>query len=689
MRSEAVGRVDFPTLGDLVDGWIEQHCRIPDGFRRRQPFRQYDWQFWCAANHWRVREDAVYDEDDPPLSQAFTYRRTDIVMAQKALALDTPVATTAGWSTIGDVQVGSFVFDESGRPTRVLSKSRVWRSDTYRVTFSDGASLVACKDHQWWVERRTRNRGYVPMRVRTEDLVGDLREPDGGACRYRVPAAQPIDMPDADLPVPPYTLGAWLGDGITGESRIVGIDDEVFDRIERDGFAVTRNRLLKRRNVVGLIGGLRVAGVAYRKHVPEAYLWASERQRWELLQGLMDTDGHADTRQGRCEFTTVLPELRDGVRALLWSLGVKHVCHEGIARLNGEPTGPKWRISFGARSDMPVFALPRKQGRLKPSGRAHAQYAHRRIVAVERVETVPTQCITVDADSHVFLAGREMIPTCNTGKGPGAACWVCVMAVGPSLFGGWARRGDVYDCADHGCGCGWYWEYEVGEPMGRRHPSPLIQVLATSQDQVDNIWRPLTAMIRFNDSPLRSLLLPREEFIRVVGENPDDPDLDRIDAVTSAATSRLGNPISDFVQDETGIYTTRNGMVQTAETMRRGAAGMQGRGITTTNPWDPAEESTAQRAYEADMPDVFTYFSPPPPELSFQDRRQRRKILEHNYAGITHTNVDAILAECEELMLTNSAGAERFFGNRVRQTAGAWIGADVWDAAWAGHDEVA
>ena len=59
--------------------------------------------------------------------------------------------------------------------------------------------------------------------------------------------------------------------------------------------------------------------------------------------------------------------------------------------------------------------------------------------------------------------------------------------------------------------------------------------------------------------------------------------------------------------------------------MRRGAAGMQGRGITTTNPWDPAEDSTAQRAYEADMPDVFTFYSPPPPGLSFQDRRQRRK----------------------------------------------------------------
>ena len=221
-------------------------------------------------------------------------------------------------------------------------------------------------------------------------------------------------------------------------------------------------------------------------------------------------------------------------------------------------------------------------------------------------------------------------------------------------------------------------------PMGGRHPSPLVQVLATSQDQVDNIWRPLTAMIRFTGAPLGRLLLPREEFIRVVGENEDDPDLDRIDAVTAAASSRLGNPISGFIQDETGIYTTRNGMVETAETQRRGAAGMNGRGFTTTNPWDPSEHSTAQQAWEADMPDVFTFYSPPPAELSFMDKRQRRRIIEHNYAGVSHINVDAIMAECDELMLTNPRAAERFFGNRIVQTGSSWIPADAWEKAWAG-----
>ena len=57
--------IDFPTLGDLIDGWIKQHCLIPDGFARGKPFEEYDWQFWCTANHYRVREDAVWTPDRP------------------------------------------------------------------------------------------------------------------------------------------------------------------------------------------------------------------------------------------------------------------------------------------------------------------------------------------------------------------------------------------------------------------------------------------------------------------------------------------------------------------------------------------------------------------------------------------------------------------------------------------------
>ena len=83
MHSDRVGVVDFPTLGDLHDAWIERHCRIPDGFKRRRPFVEYDRQFWVTANRGRIREDAVFDPEDPPLNQAFTYRRVEVIDGQK------------------------------------------------------------------------------------------------------------------------------------------------------------------------------------------------------------------------------------------------------------------------------------------------------------------------------------------------------------------------------------------------------------------------------------------------------------------------------------------------------------------------------------------------------------------------------------------------------------------------------
>src|SRR6478752_10302702 len=83
MLSDRVGVVDFPTLGDLIDAWVTQHCRIPDRHARGQAFRKYDWQFWCTANFYRVRENAVWDAAEPPLNQAFVYRRALVVSPQK------------------------------------------------------------------------------------------------------------------------------------------------------------------------------------------------------------------------------------------------------------------------------------------------------------------------------------------------------------------------------------------------------------------------------------------------------------------------------------------------------------------------------------------------------------------------------------------------------------------------------
>lgn len=265
----------------------------------------------------------------------------------------------------------------------------------------------------------------------------------------------------------------------------------------------------------------------------------------------------------------------------------------------------------------------------------------------------------------------------KTGKGPFAAVIICGEAVGPVLFAGWAQGGESYRCKDHNCSCGWTYTYEAGEPMGMPWATPLIQLLATSEDQVDNVYRPLQAMAR---GPLLSeQMLVREGFIRL----PNDG---RIDVVTSSAQSRLGNPITFALQDETQLYTAQNKLIRVAETMRRGLSGMGGRSMETTNCWDPAEQSVAQRTYEAKAPDVFKFYETPPPELRYSLKVDRRKIHAFNYAGSPHVNLDSIEAEASEIAETDPAQAERFYGNRIVAGLGSWMDGDKWDARKAVRD---
>lgn len=280
-----------------------------------------------------------------------------------------------------------------------------------------------------------------------------------------------------------------------------------------------------------------------------------------------------------------------------------------------------------------------------------------------------------------FYRRSLIIAPQKTGKGPFTASIVMLEALGPCLFGGWAEGGEVYSCADHGCGCGWEYEYEAGEPMGRHWATPLIQLTATSDDQTDNVYEPLKAMFRYGASAGRVTV--GEEFTRL----PNDG---KVETVTSSALSRLGNPIIFAAQDETQLYNDTNKLRKVAETQRRGAAGMGGRSMETTNPWDPSEDSVAQRSWETKRPDVFKFWRNPDLAANlrhsdgtlfkFTVARERRKILEYVYKGSDHVDLDSVEAEALELMEKDPGQAERFYGNRVVAGLGSWMDLDAWAA---------
>lgn len=277
--------------------------------------------------------------------------------------------------------------------------------------------------------------------------------------------------------------------------------------------------------------------------------------------------------------------------------------------------------------------------------------------------------IPIRSEAFTYRRSQAIAPQ-KTGKGPWSAALVCVEAVGPALFYDWATEGDVFDCSDHGCDCGWVYRYRVGEAMGHEWPTPLVQLLASSEDQVDNVYRPLQAMAR--GPRLRDRMLVREGFIRL----PNDG---RIDVVTSSAMSRLGNPITFCVQDESQLYTASNKLIRVAETMRRGAAAMGGRSIETTNCYDPSEQSVAQRTREGKALDVFKFYEPPPPDLRYTVKVDRTRIHRLNYAGSPHADLHGIEAEASELMEKDPGQAERFYGNRIVAGLGSWLSRDAWD----------
>jgi hypothetical protein len=274
--------------------------------------------------------------------------------------------------------------------------------------------------------------------------------------------------------------------------------------------------------------------------------------------------------------------------------------------------------------------------------------------------------------TNFFYRRSQVVAPQKTGKGPWSAAIIALEGLGPTVFVGWAEGSETYDCADHGCTCGWVYSYEPGEPMGMPRPTPLIQLTATAKEQTDNVYKPLKAMFRGEGLSFEGSRTG-EEFIRL----PDDG---RIDTVTSSAQSKLGNPVTFVLHDESGLYNKRNKMSEVADTQLRGLAGMDARGMETTNPWDPAQGSTAQATFESPVTDIFRFYREPPAGLKYTNREDRRKIHRYVYQGSPWVNLDAIEALAVELMAKGeTAQAERFYGNRRVRGAGKWLEDGLWD----------
>lgn len=415
------------------------------------------------------------------------------------LALDTPIPTPTGWTTMGAIQPGDRVFDENGKPCRVVGVSPVFHGRRcLKVTFSDGSTVICDNAHLWTVDDEKKYEYQKKRTIRAGEIERTYKV--GTRNRYAIPVTKPLDMPEKRLPIHPYALGVWLGDGSSSGNQVTQSEvdaEEMGQYIRECGYSVvvrkpewckgrTMNLVIdpkeawvrcKRGHDTTLPGAVtkygrcrkcvsqvsnhyqrgtpvdpvvnpgKVTFGAYlrrlkligNKRIPRRYLRASVHQRLELLQGLMDTDGHI-TKKGRLELTTSDAILCADIVELLHSLGLKpvvstrHDTRRESGKFRWALFGVYYRIGFMAYAETPVFKLKRKLGQMVPRAKGRAsETERRRIVNVTEVPSVPVRCIEVDSGSHLYLCGRAMIPTHNTECGNNWLGYIIDHAPGPIM----------------------------------------------------------------------------------------------------------------------------------------------------------------------------------------------------------------------------------------------------------------
>jgi len=430
--NEARGRSFAPRKKLTVSEWADKERRLSK-------------KGSAEPGPWRTDRNPPLREPMDCLSARSAIREVVLmfpVQFGKALAIDTPIPTPDGWSTMGNLQVGDIVYGADGHPTRITFVSEVFTDhDCYELTFSDGEKIVADAGHRWCVvdtlsranarqlqKRRENFTGIEKKRkaistasqdhtiIKTSESLHDSFRYHGKQSRFAIRVSQPIINPDQNLPIEPYLLGVWLGDGAAQNCGLTLFEDDaafIVGRIEFCGHAckVTpdKNQRSVSVRVEGLHRLLTENNLKGFKHIPEIYLRSSIRQRLALLQGLLDTDGYSSSK-GMVEICSSYPELAEGIIDLIRSLGFK-------PKVKTRKTSAKdsTRITFAAYCHSSVFSLPRKMQVLpEPGPKFEDIICHRFIVDIQPVSSVPTRCIAVDNESHLFLCGKGFIPTHNT-----------------------------------------------------------------------------------------------------------------------------------------------------------------------------------------------------------------------------------------------------------------------------------
>ena len=354
----------------------------------------------------------------------------------KAMPKDTLIPTPDGEKLLGEIKVGDFVFDRKGHPTKVLGVYDRGVRRCFELTFSDGRKTRCCDEHIWPCYTSKKNLKNLTLQ---EMMEKGIRISAKSGARFRMPINGCVEFSEKELPVHPYILGVFLGDGcckeryLTLSSNDLPVVEKVAKLLNATAEKLSENnyswrfmkggKAITTKEVFGDIASWVMRG-SNEKAIPAYYLHGSSDQRIALLQGLFDTDGSVSSKSnGLASFSTTSSELYAGVSYLLRSLGLsastssKAVCRGRVKQSGTCSTDYVVRTHLKPDQFDVCFSLPRQIEKLKAvfgAFKRPSKCTERvALTDVREIEPCDQVCILVDNPEHLFLA-NDFLVTHNT-----------------------------------------------------------------------------------------------------------------------------------------------------------------------------------------------------------------------------------------------------------------------------------
>ena len=192
----------------------------------------------------------------------------------KALALDTPLPTPWGWTTMGDVAVGDLLLGVDGAATTVTRATEVMTlRPCFEVEFSDGSLIVADAEHLWLVTADS-----LELVLTTAQILGLIsaglpvtihREPMAGGSAVGVDPIGAVTWKVAGIsPVEPVPV------------RCIEVDNDAHLFLAGPSMIPTHNSTW----------GLDIARSAAIKHKMATVLFSLEMSRTEITMRLLSAE---------------------------------------------------------------------------------------------------------------------------------------------------------------------------------------------------------------------------------------------------------------------------------------------------------------------------------------------------------------------------------------------------------------